>query len=195
MTDRDGAAGDDPDRDRDPDPDIDDVLDDLEELEDLVDRPEERERVREAMRTARRANRPRVVGRIRDAFDLRDAGEAVVGAFLFGIPMVVEGGTQEIGVAIEDSPVAVALTAALGFLVVLGILHAARFEAVEADLIAGVVPRRLVGILGISAGMAVGLMTLWRRVDWSQPDVAAAQCLVTAVVMAVGASLGDVLPE
>ncbi|WP_135364047.1 DUF2391 family protein [Halosimplex halophilum] len=193
MTDRDGAAGDDPDRD--PDPDIDDVLDDLEELEELVDRPEERERVREAMRTARRANRPRVVGRIHDAFDLRDAGEAVVGAFLFGIPMVVEGGTQEIGVAIADSPVAVALTAALGFLVVLGILHAARFEAVEADLIAGVVPRRLVGILGISAGMAVGLMTLWRRVDWSQPDVAAAQCLVTAVVMAVGASLGDVLPE
>ncbi|ELZ22331.1 hypothetical protein C475_17503 [Halosimplex carlsbadense 2-9-1] len=189
MTERDGRPGDEP------EPDIDDVLDDLEALEELVDRPEEREQVRETMRTARRANRPRVVGRIRDAFDLRDAGEAVVGAFLFGIPMIVEGGTQEIGEAIAHSPVAVALTGAFGFVVVLGVLHAAQFGAVEADLIAGVVPRRLVGILAISGGMAVGLMTLWRRVDWSQPEVAAAQCLVTAVVMGVGASLGDVLPE
>ena len=189
MADREDRAG------VEADPDIDDVLDDLETLEDLVDAPAEREQVREAMRTARRANRPRVVGRIRDAFDLRDAGEAAVGAFVFGVPMIVEGGTLEIGDAIAGSPVAVALTGAFGFLVVLGILHAARFEAVEADLIAGVVPRRLVGILVISGGMAVGLMTLWHRVDWSTPEIAAAQCLVTAVVMAVGASLGDVLPE
>jgi len=189
MTDRESRAG------AEADPDIDDVLDDLEALEDLVDAPAEREQVREAMRTARRANRPRVVGRIRDAFDLRDAGEAAVGAFLFGVPMVVEGGTLEIGLAIADSPATMALTGVLGLTVVLGILHAARFEAVEADLIAGVVPRRLIGIIAISGGMAVGLMTLWRRVDWSDPEVAAAQCLVTAVVMAVGASLGDVLPE
>ncbi|QLH77788.1 hypothetical protein HZS55_10945 [Halosimplex rubrum] len=189
MTERDGRAG------AEPEPDIDDVIEDLEALEELVDRPEERERVREAMQTARRADRRRVVGRIRDAFDLRDAGEAAVGAFLFGIPMVVEGGTTEIGLAIAGSPVAVALTGAIGLVFVLGILHAARFEAVEADLLAGVVPRRLIGILAVSGGMAVGLMTLWRRVDWSQPEVAAAQCLVTAVVMGVGASLGDVLPE
>jgi hypothetical protein len=32
-------------------------------------------------------------------------------------------------------------------------------------------------------------------VDWGDPAVAFAQCLVTGVVMAVGASLGDVLPE
>jgi hypothetical protein len=52
-----------------------------------------------------------------------------------------------------------------------------------------------VSILVIAGGLSVGLMTLWGRVDWGEPSVAAAQCLVTAVVMAVGASLGDILPE
>ncbi|WP_123533253.1 hypothetical protein [Halosimplex salinum] len=178
-----------------PEPDIDDVLDDLETLEDMVDSPEEREQVREAMRTARRAGTPRVFGRIRDSFDLRDAGEAVVGAFVFGIPMIVEGGTLEIGEDIAYSVPALAVTALFGLAVVLGILYAARFEEVESDMIAGVVPRRLIGILAIASGMSIGLMTVWRRVDWSDPSVAFAQCLVTGVVMAVGASLGDVLPE
>jgi len=179
----------------DEEPDIDDVLDDLEALEEMVDSPEEREQVREAMRTARRAGTPRVFGRIRDSFDVRDAGEAVVGAFIFGIPMIVEGGTLEIGEAIAYSVPALVVTALFGLVVVLGILYAVRFDEVESDMIAGLVPRRLVGILVIASVMSTGLMTVWRRVDWSEPSVAFAQCLVTGVVMAVGASLGDVLPE
>jgi len=175
--------------------DFGDVLDDLEELEELVDSDAEREQVREAMRTARRADRRRVVGRIRDSFDVRDAGEAVVGSFVFGIPMVVEGGTLEIGEAIADSVPAMALTGLLGLAFVWGVLHAARFEAIEADLLFGVIPLRLVSIVVIAGSLSVGLMTLWARVDWSEPAVAFAQCLVTGVVMAVGASLGDVLPE
>jgi hypothetical protein len=147
------------------------------------------------MRTVRRAGRPQVFGRIRDSFDARDAGEAMVGSFLFGIPMIVEGGTQEIGVAIADSPGALVGTALLGVALVLGILHAARFEEIEADLLFGVVPIRLVSILVIAGSLSLGLMTLWQRVDWADPAVAGAQCLVTGVVMAVGASLGDVLPE
>ncbi|WP_436927197.1 hypothetical protein [Halosimplex amylolyticum] len=182
-------------RDPDEEPDIDDVLDDLEVLEEMVDSREEREQVREAMRTARRAGRPRVLGRIRDSFDLRDAGEAVVGAFVFGVPMIVEGGTLEIGESIAGSVPELAVTALFGLVVALGILYAARFEEVESDLLFGVLPRRLLGILAIAGAMSVGLMTVWSRVDWSEPDVAFAQCLVTAVVMVVGASLGDVLPE
>jgi len=177
------------------DSDFDDVMDDLEDLEELVDSPEEREQVREAIRTARRASQPRVFGRIRSAFDLRDAGEALVGSFVFGIPMVVEGGTLEIGEAIAGSPVAIAATALFGFVVVLGILHAAKFEQVESDLLFGFVPVRLVSIFVLAGGLSVGLMTLWGRVDWADPSVAGAQCLVTAVVMAVGASIGDILPE
>jgi uncharacterized membrane protein len=177
------------------DPDIDDVLEELADLEEIVDSQAERTKVRAAMRTARRASRLRSFGRIRSAFDLRDAGEAFVGSFIFGLPMVVEEGTLEIGAAIAGSPVALTLTAIVGLVVVLGILYAAGFEHVESDLQFGFVPVRLVSILVIATGLSVGLMTLWARVDWSDPSVAAAQCLVTAIVMAVGASLGDILPE
>jgi len=179
--------------DTEPDPDIEDALDELEELEELVDTAEEREQVREAIRTVRRV-RPRLFGRLRDDFDLRDAGEALVGSFIFGIPMVVEGGTLEIGVYIATRPAYVALTALLGLAFVLGILRAVGFEKVEEDLLFGLLPRRLLGILAVAGGTALILMTIWGRVDWTTPVVAASQTLVTAVVMAVGASLGDILP-
>lgn len=178
------------------DPDIDDALDELEELEDFVDSDAEREQVREAMRTLERTRRrPRLFGRLRDGFDIRDAGEALVGSFIFGIPMIVEGGTLEIGSYIATRPLYIVVTALLGLLFVLGILRAVEFEKVEEDLLLGVIPVRLVGILAIAGGTALLLMTVWGRVDWGQPEVAASQTLVTAVVMAVGASLGDILPE
>jgi hypothetical protein len=89
-------------------------------------------------------------------------GEALVGSFVFGVPMVVEEGTLEGGAYIAGRPASVALTA-------------------------------LLGILAISGGAAVLPMTVWGRIDWMTPAVAASQTLVTAVVMAVGASLGDIL--
>jgi hypothetical protein len=175
-------------------PDLGDAMDELAELEELVDSPEEREQVREVMWTLRRA-RPRTFGRLREAFDLRDAGEALVGSFIFGIPMVVEEGTLEVGAFIAGRPLYLGLTAALGLAVVLGILRAVEFAKVEEDLVFGLIPLRLVGILTIAAGAALVLMTVWGRVDWAgEPQVAASQTLVTAVVMAVGASLGDILP-
>lgn len=176
-------------------PDIEDALDELAELEELVDAPAEREQVRETMRVLRRARQPRLLGRVRGAFDLRDAGEALVGSVIFGIPMIVEDGTLDVGEAIAATPVYLVLTLAFGLALVLGVLHAARFEEVEADLLAGVVPRRLVGILAIAGGTATFLMTVWARVDWGEPWVATCQVAVTAVVMALGASLGDILPE
>jgi uncharacterized membrane protein len=177
------------------DPDMADVLDDLADLEEAVDSPEEREQVREAMRTARRASRPRPIGRIRDSFGTRDLGEALVGSFVFGMPMIVEGGTNEVGEHIADSVALILATAAFGLLLVLGILWAAEFEKVESDFFLGVVPVRLVGILGVAGTTALVLMTMWGRVDWAQPWTAGSQTLVTAIVMAVGASLGDVIPE
>lgn len=177
------------------DPGMEDVLDDLEELEETVDSPEEREQVREAMRTARRASRPRPIGRIRDSFGTRDLGEALVGSFLFGMPMIVEGGTNEVGEHIADSVPLILATAGFGLLLVLGILWAAEFEKVESDFLLGFVPVRLIGIIGVAGTTALVLMTMWGRVDWGQPWVAGSQTLVTAIVMAVGASLGDVLPE
>jgi uncharacterized membrane protein len=174
-------------------PDIDDALDELEELEEFVDTAEEREQVREAMRAVRRV-RPRPFGRLRDGFGLRDAGEALVGSVIFGVPMVVEEGTLEVGAHIAGRPASVVLTALLGLAFVLGILRAVSFAQVEDDLLFGLVPVRLLGILVIAGGTAVLLMTVWGRVDWTTPAVAASQTLVTAIVMAVGASLGDIIP-
>jgi len=175
-------------------PDIDDAMEELAELEALVDSPAEREQVREAMRTLRQA-RPRPFGRLRGAFGITDVGEAFVGSLLFGVPMAVEDGTFDAGAHIATRPLALALTAAVGLGVVLAILRTVEFEKVEADLLFGVVPVRLLGVLGVAAVTATGLLTLWGRVDWADPQVAAAQTLVTALVMAIGASLGDILPE
>ena len=177
------------------DPDVEDVLEELEELEGVVDTAEEREQVRETMRVARRLRRPRPVGRVRNSFGSRDVGEAMVGSFLFGMPMIVEDGTYGIGKYIAEEPALILATAGFGVMLVLGILWAAEFEKVEADFLLGFVPVRVIGIVGVAVTMSVGLMTLWGTVDWSQPAIAASQSLMTAVVMAVGASLGDVLPE
>ena len=175
------------------DPDIDDAMAELEELGEIVDSPAERDKLREAMDTLDRT-RPRPFGRLQGSFGLRDAGEALVGSFVFGIPMVVEGGTLEVGQYLADRPAYLAVTLALGLALVLGILRAVEFEKVESDLLFGLVPVRLLGILFIAFGLAFVLMTVWGRVDWSQPAVAASQALVAGIVMAIGASLGDILP-
>lgn len=176
-----------------PKPDIDDVFDELETLEDIVDTDAEREQVREAMRTLQRTRRPRL-GRIRDTFDTRDVGESLVGSFLFGIPMIVEDGTLDAGRYLATRPLFAAATLLFGIALVVGILHAAEVERIKGDLLFGVVPIRLVSIALVSVGMAVGLLTAWGRVDWAEPLIAGGQTIVTAIMMAVGASLGDVLP-
>ena len=176
-------------------PDIDDALQELEELEGIVDSEEEREQVRETMRTLREAKDPRLFGRIRSAFDVRDAGEALVGSLVFGVPMLVEDGTIDIGEYIAANPQYFLLTLAIGLVVTVGILHAVRFEQVESDLILGLVPRRLVGIFVIAGTTATVLMTAWGRVDWAEPWIATCQTTVTGVVMAIGAALGDILPH
>lgn len=177
------------------DADIDDVFEELEELERLVDTPAEREQVQETMRTLRRAGGLGLFTGFRSAFGSRDAGEAMVGSFLIGMPMVVEGGTLEIGAFIAANPAYFWLTLLFGVVPTLGILHAAGFDEIAADRLFGVVPVRLVSVLAIAGLMAVGLMTVWGRVDWATPGVALAQSTVVATVMAVGASIGDVLPE
>ena len=187
RTDADRAATDDP-------PDIDDVFEELEELAELVDSPDEREQVMETMQTLRRSRSDRLVGRLRDTFDSRDVGEALVGSFIFGIPMVVEEGTLEVGAHIATHPVLLGLTLAFGATLVYGILHAVGFDRIREDMLFGVVSIRLVTIPLIAVLMGFGLMTVWGRVDWTTPMIAAGQCLVTSTVMAVGASLGDVLP-
>lgn len=179
----------------DAEPDIDDVLTQLGELEAIVDREEELEQVRETMRTARRVRPQGVIGRFQDQFARRDAGEALVGSFVFGMPMVVEDGALAIGRFLAERPAFLLLTTLLGVALVFGVLQAGEFERVVEDRLLGILPVRPLGIVAIAGVMAVGLMTVWGRVSWSEPMVAGSQTLLVGIVMGVGASLGDILPE
>jgi hypothetical protein len=156
--------------------------------------PDEREQVIETMQTLRRSRPSGLVGRLRDTFDSRDVGEALVGSFVFGIPLVVEGGTLEIGEYIASRPTLLLLSLAFGDTLVYNILHAVEFERIREDLVFGIVSIRLVTIPLIAGIMGFGLMTIWGRADWTTPMIATGQCIVTSIVMAVGASLADVLP-
>lgn len=175
-------------------PDIDDVFAELEDLATMVDSPDEREQVLVAMQTLRRSRSSRLVGRLRDTFDSRDVGEALVGSFIFGIPMIVEGGTLEIGEYLASRPALLIVTLAVGGSLVYGILHAVEFDRIQEDLMFDIIPIRLVVIPLIAGLMGFGLMTIWGRVDWTTPMVAIGQCTVTSIVMAVGGSIGDVIP-
>lgn len=177
-----------------PDPGIDDLLDELETLEETVNDSAEREQVRETMRVARRV-RPGVFGQVIRGFDRHDAAEALVGSVVFGIPMLVEGGTLEIGAFVAANPPALLVTLAGTVALVIGVLYVAEIQQVEIHRpLFGVVPRRLVGVLTVSSVTAVVTMTLWGRVDWADPWLALCQTSVTFSAMAVGAALGDILP-
>ena len=177
-----------------PDPDIDDLLDELETLEETVNDPAEREQVRETMRVARRV-RPAVFGQVISGFDRNDAAEALVGSVVFGIPMLVEGGTLEIGEFVAANPPALLVTLAGTVALVIGVLYVAEIQQVEIRRpLFGIVPRRLVGVLAVSYATAAITMTLWGRVDWIDPWLALCQTSVTFSAMAVGAALGDILP-
>ncbi|MFB6123939.1 MAG: DUF2391 domain-containing protein [Haloferacaceae archaeon] len=170
-----------------------DVTEIRQELEAIADTPEERERVREAVEEL---TRPRgVFGRVVTGFDRGDVAEALLGSVVFGIPMLVEGGTQEVGRFLADHLLAIEATLAATVAMVVSILYVSDIQDVRVhDPFFGFLPRRLVGVLGVSFGTALATMTLWGRVDWADPWVAFAQVTVAFVAMAIGAALSDILP-
>ncbi|WP_277553775.1 DUF2391 family protein [Halobaculum limi] len=182
----------------DADPTVEDLIESLETLESVVDDTEERRKVQEAMRTAREIavqKPPSVFGRVVRGFDRSDLAEALLGSVLFGIPMLVEGGTGEVGAYLASHPVYLVGTVVATVLLVIGIIYVADFQDVRVhNPILGVVPRRLVGVLGVAALTALVGLTVWGRVDWTSPGVALGSTVVAAVPMAVGAALGDLLP-
>lgn len=181
--------------DEDDPPDMGDLYDELEALADVVDDPEERERVAAAMRLAVEVEPPGVFGRVVKGFDRGDVAEALLGSALFGIPMLVEGGTSEVGEFLVMHPVSVLGTFAFTVVAVVGILYVSDIQDVRvSQRLLGFIPRRLAGVLGISFAFAVVSMTTWGRVDWATPAVAVAAIAVAWVPMAIGAALGDILP-
>jgi len=184
-------------REEDP-PDMGDLFDELEELADIVDTPAGRRQVRETMRVAMAASASPATtpfGRVIRGYDRGDLAEAVLGSFLFGVPMAVEGGTQEVGDFLVARPLYLAGTILFGVGLVIGIIYVADFQDVRVHRpILGVIPRRLVGVVGVSFTMALVLLTGWGRIDWAEPMLAFANVVVAFVPMGVGAALGDILP-
>ena len=176
-------------------PDSGDVMDTLEALEETVDTSEERRLVRESMDALSAADRPATFGRVIVGFDRSDAAEAFLGSLVFGLPMLVEGGTLEVGTFLSAHPAYYLGTVATTIATVVGVLYVADIQDVRVrDPLFGVLPRRLVGVLAISTGLAAASMTAWGRVDWTDPAVALAQVTVCFAAMAIGGALGDILP-
>ncbi|AXG05254.1 DUF2391 family protein [Haloplanus rubicundus] len=176
--------------------DMGDLFDELEELEALVVSDAAREQVRETMRVAMEASAAASpFGRVIRGFDRGDLAEALLGALLFGIPMAVEGGTQEVAVFLAGHPGALGVTFCFAVGMVVGIIYVADIQDVRVHKpIFGVIPRRLVGVIGVSFLTAVCLLTVWGRVDWETPWLALANAVVAFVPMSIGAALGDLLP-
>lgn len=192
---REHASADEADFDEDETPDMGDLFDDLQAIADAVDDPEERERVQTAMRTAAAVEPAPLFGRVIRGFDRGDVAETLLGSALFGIPMLVEGGTGEVGAFLATHPISILGTLAFTVAVVVGILYVSDIQDVRVTKrLFGVVPYRLVGVLGVSLAFAVVSMTAWGRVDWVDPALAFASIAAAWVPMAIGAALGDILP-
>ncbi|MFB6090495.1 MAG: DUF2391 family protein [Halobellus sp.] len=172
------------------------LLAEFDALAETVDTADERERVRAARRAAVTAvHDAGAFGRVIRGFDRADLAEAFLGSVLFGIPMFVEGGTNEVGSHLAAHPISLVGTVAGTVGLVIGILYVADIQDVRIhEPFLGVVPRRLVGVLGVSAVTAVVVMTAWGRVDWATPTLAVADVVVAFAPMSVGAALGDILP-
>ena len=172
-----------------------DLLEELDRLKRTVESSEEREQVRRTIRVARRLPQGGVFGQRIRGFGPPDVAEAFVGSVVIGLPLLVEDGVLEIGAFMAASPVFFVLNLAFALGLVVGLLYVARFQRVEiVNPYFGVLPRRLVGVLTVSFVTATLMMTLWGRVDWADPWLALCQVSVIFTGMAVGASLGDILP-
>ncbi len=174
---------------------VDDLLEQLETLEATVDATEERQEVRRTIRLARRLSGNGMTRRVITTFSGKDKAEAFVGSVLIGLPLLVEDGVIDIGEFLAETPAFFGLNIALAIALVVGILYIADFRDVRiTNPYFGLVPRRPVWVLAIAFATATAMMTLWGRVTWDDPWVNLCQVSVIFTAMAVGGSLGDILP-
>lgn len=174
---------------------IDDVYEQLETLEETVDTADERTEVRRTMRLVDRLSHNATVGKVITEFTRKDKAEAFVGSVVVGLPMLVEDGVTNIGAHLATHPALLLVNLLFTAALVVGILYVADFREVHINNpYFGVVPRRPVWVLLIAFATAAGLMTLWGRVTWDEPWLTLCQVSVVFTAMALGGSLGDILP-
>ena len=180
------------------------VVEELESLEESVDSADERRKARRIRRLGEQLYQleQEALGNVEERiqrYTTRDVVEAFVGSTIFSLPLLVEGGVQEIGehfatTLVYGVPVFFLANIAFVGVVTGGMLYYAEFREVELTFVFGVVPRRLAAVLVISFLTAAGTMALWARLDLGQPFVAVCQVSVVWTAGAFGAGLGDILP-
>lgn len=198
MSDRRGRSGDGPRVETEPGeepPTMGDLLDELGEYHESLTDPTRRGRIEEIIETASEVEEPPVFGRTIVGFDRGDLAEALLGSVLFGIPMMVEGGTQEVGAFVATHPIFLFGTLVFAVGMVIGILYVADFQDVRIyKPILGLIPRRLAGVVGVAFLTSLAMSTAWGRVDWADPWLAFCTCSVAFVPMVIGGALGEILP-
>jgi uncharacterized membrane protein len=173
---------------------VEEIRSQLAELEATVDDDAERREVRGVISLLDRLPEPSVSEGIRK-FTRRDIAEATVGAIIISIPMLVEDGVFDIAAYLLSTPALFLVNAAFVVLMAISLLYFADFREVIVNRpIFGLVPRRLASVLVVAFLTAAFTMTLWGRIDWTNPSVALARVSVVWTVASLGAALGDILP-
>ena len=183
-------------------PNIADLLDELDTLERSVDDDHEREQVRQTISLVERMPGSTAFTTRISKYTTRDVAESFVGGIVLSLPLLVEDGVFDIAeflVATTVGPVPIFLVANVAFVVVMtaGLLYYADFRDVRIENpIFGVVPGRLVAVLGISFLVAFSLMFMWGRLHEGDPTTVERFGRVTVIwaAAAFGAGLGDILP-
>ena len=183
-------------------PDIEDLLAKLDALSDTVAEGHEREKVRQTISLVERMpGTGALAGRI-TKYTSRDLAESFVGAVLFALPLLVEGGVFEIAAWFAATTVAgvpVLLIGHVGFvfLATAGLLYYADFRQIAIrNPIFGLIPRRYVGVLLVSLATASAMLLFWGRLHEGDPTALerVGRIAVVWAAAAFGAGLGDILP-
>lgn len=130
-----------------------------------------------------------------------DAAEAFVGSVIFASPLLVEGGVFDIGAylfsaAVGGIPVFLLANTAFVVFMTYALLEWTGRNKDDTHVLFGVVPVRVLMVLGVSFVVATLLMTVWGRVDgWRAPAEAIARINVIWTVGSLGAALGDIVSD
>lgn len=184
------------------DPDIEDLLAKLDALRDTVDEEHEREKVRQTISLVERMPGTGALAERITKYTSRDLAESFVGAVLFALPLLVEGGVFEIAAWFAATTVAgvpVLLIGHVGFifLATAGLLYFADFRQITIrHPIFGVIPRRYAGVLLVSLTTSATMLLFWGRLHEGDPTAVerVGRIAVVWAAAAFGAGLGDILP-
>ncbi|RLM67944.1 DUF2391 domain-containing protein [Halorubrum sp. Atlit-8R] len=183
-------------------PDIEDLLAKLDALSDTVDEGHEREKVRQTISLVERMPGTGALAERITKYTSRDLAESFVGAVLFALPLLVEGGVFEIAAWFAATTVAgvpVLLIGHVGFILVAvaGLLYFADFRQITIrHPIFGLIPRRYAGVLVVSLATSASMLLFWGRLHEGDPTALerAGRIAVVWAAAAFGAGLGDILP-